>query len=184
MPAAVSPTPAAAALLQEATLQVKASPNTFALGDVSMSEVYDSSAGAAFPATAQVAFQQADYVAWNLWAAINGRPQLPFRCALGPLATRQHAVSGMRWSQLLRTMILLWYQAHVLGCAAGRRLMSAGLHLNDNRSPPWTTPAALHPPRCDSPLPLSAKPPPHPFSAPVVSSDTDDKGACPGGRTC
>ena len=26
-----------------------------------------------------MAFQQADYVAWNLWAAINGRPLLPFR---------------------------------------------------------------------------------------------------------
>jgi len=31
------------------------------------------------PATAQVAFQQADYAAWNLWAAITGRPLLPFR---------------------------------------------------------------------------------------------------------
>ncbi len=31
------------------------------------------------PATAQVAFQQADYAAWNLWATINGRPLLPFR---------------------------------------------------------------------------------------------------------
>lgn len=27
----------------------------------------------------QVAFQQADYVAWNLWASINGRPLLPFK---------------------------------------------------------------------------------------------------------
>lgn len=27
----------------------------------------------------QVAFQQADYVAWNVWAAINGRPLLPFK---------------------------------------------------------------------------------------------------------
>lgn len=33
----------------------------------------------AYPATAQVAFQQADYVAWNVWCAINGRPRLPFR---------------------------------------------------------------------------------------------------------
>jgi NADH:ubiquinone reductase (non-electrogenic) len=31
------------------------------------------------PATAQVAFQQADYVAWNLWASINGKPLLNFR---------------------------------------------------------------------------------------------------------
>ncbi len=28
---------------------------------------------------AQVAFQQADYVAWNLWASINRRPLLPFK---------------------------------------------------------------------------------------------------------
>lgn len=27
----------------------------------------------------QVAFQQADFAAWNLWAAINDRPLLPFR---------------------------------------------------------------------------------------------------------
>lgn len=27
----------------------------------------------------QVAFQQADYVAWNLWACINKRPLLPFK---------------------------------------------------------------------------------------------------------
>lgn len=27
----------------------------------------------------QVAFQQADYVAWNVWSAINGRPLLPFK---------------------------------------------------------------------------------------------------------
>lgn len=27
----------------------------------------------------QVAFQQADYVAWNVWAAINSRPLLPFK---------------------------------------------------------------------------------------------------------
>ncbi len=33
------------------------------------------------PATAQVAFQQADYVAWNLWAAINNKPLLSFRWA-------------------------------------------------------------------------------------------------------
>jgi hypothetical protein len=27
----------------------------------------------------QVALQQADYVAWNIWAAINNRPLLPFK---------------------------------------------------------------------------------------------------------
>lgn len=29
--------------------------------------------------SSQVALQQADFVGWNLWAAINGRPLLPFR---------------------------------------------------------------------------------------------------------
>jgi NADH dehydrogenase FAD-containing subunit len=29
--------------------------------------------------TSQVAFQQADFTGWNLWAAINDRPLLPFR---------------------------------------------------------------------------------------------------------
>lgn len=27
----------------------------------------------------QVAFQQADYVAWNVWSSINHRPLLPFK---------------------------------------------------------------------------------------------------------
>jgi NADH:ubiquinone reductase (non-electrogenic) len=62
---------------------VRGSPSTFALGDVSLAQAYDGEQGASFPATAQVAFQQADYVAWNLWAAINGRQQLPFRCGAG-----------------------------------------------------------------------------------------------------
>lgn len=33
----------------------------------------------AVPSTSQVALQSADYAAWNLWAAMNGRPLLPFR---------------------------------------------------------------------------------------------------------
>lgn len=33
----------------------------------------------------QVAFQQADFAGWNLWAAINGRPLLPFRFVLNEL---------------------------------------------------------------------------------------------------
>ena len=35
--------------------------------------------GVASAAVVQVAFQQADYVAWNVWSAINGRPLLPFK---------------------------------------------------------------------------------------------------------
>ena len=31
------------------------------------------------PATAQVAFQQSDYCAWNIWADLNQKPLLPFR---------------------------------------------------------------------------------------------------------
>jgi NADH:ubiquinone reductase (non-electrogenic) len=55
--------------------------HVFALGDVSGAEpAAPPQQQAALPATAQVAFQQADYAAWNVWAAINGRPLLPFRC--------------------------------------------------------------------------------------------------------
>ena len=40
----------------------------------------------------QVALQQADYVAWNLWASINGRQMLPFHY--------QHLGSMMSLGQL------------------------------------------------------------------------------------
>lgn len=58
------------------TLRVKGHPRIFALGD---SSALRDSNGRVLPATAQVAFQQADFTGWNLWAAINGRPLLPFR---------------------------------------------------------------------------------------------------------
>ncbi|KAL8546458.1 hypothetical protein ACS0TY_006258 [Phlomoides rotata] len=58
------------------TLQVKGHPRIFAVGDASA--VRDSR-GKLLPSTAQVAFQQADFAGWNLWAAINGRPLLPYR---------------------------------------------------------------------------------------------------------
>ncbi|XP_010243485.1 PREDICTED: alternative NAD(P)H-ubiquinone oxidoreductase C1, chloroplastic/mitochondrial isoform X2 [Nelumbo nucifera] len=58
------------------TLRVKGHPRIFAVGD--SAAVRDSS-GKLLPATAQVAFQQADYAGWNIWAAINNRPLLPFR---------------------------------------------------------------------------------------------------------
>lgn len=32
--------------------------------------------------SSQVAFQQADFAGWNLWAAINDRPLLPFRLVI------------------------------------------------------------------------------------------------------
>lgn len=66
------------------TLRVVKHSRVFALGDVSKGQPDQqtgdgSSSTSYYPATAQVAFQQADYAAWNIWAAINGRPLLPFR---------------------------------------------------------------------------------------------------------
>ncbi|KAL5704394.1 NADH:ubiquinone reductase (non-electrogenic) [Ranunculus cassubicifolius] len=58
------------------TLRVKGHPRVFAIGD---SAALRDSSGRILPATAQVAFQQADFAGWNLWAAINDRPLLPFR---------------------------------------------------------------------------------------------------------
>ncbi|XP_062153197.1 alternative NAD(P)H-ubiquinone oxidoreductase C1, chloroplastic/mitochondrial-like isoform X2 [Alnus glutinosa] len=58
------------------TLRVKGHPRIFALGN---SAALRDSNGRLLPATAQVAFQQADFAGWNLWAAINDRPLLPFR---------------------------------------------------------------------------------------------------------
>ncbi|KAL1196322.1 Alternative NAD(P)H-ubiquinone oxidoreductase C1, chloroplastic/mitochondrial [Cardamine amara subsp. amara] len=58
------------------TLRVKGHPRIFALGD--SSSLRDSN-GKLLPTTAQVAFQEADFTGWNIWAAINDRPLLPFR---------------------------------------------------------------------------------------------------------
>lgn len=58
------------------TLRVKGHPRIFAIGD---SAALRDSSGRLLPATAQVAFQEADFAGWNLWAAINDRPLLPFR---------------------------------------------------------------------------------------------------------
>lgn len=73
-PALPFPRTAAGAVRVDATLRVAGHPRVFALGDVAGA---DGGAGAA--PTAQVAFQQADYAAWNVWAAIAGRPALPFK---------------------------------------------------------------------------------------------------------
>ncbi|XP_074320980.1 alternative NAD(P)H-ubiquinone oxidoreductase C1, chloroplastic/mitochondrial [Silene latifolia] len=58
------------------TLRVKGHPRIFALGD---SSALRDSSGKLLPSTAQVAFQEADFAGWNIWAAINDRPLLPFR---------------------------------------------------------------------------------------------------------
>ena len=63
-------------LIVEPTLQVVDNPGIFALGDIT--ECVDAD-GQKVPASAQVAFQQADYTAWNIWASLTDRPLLPFR---------------------------------------------------------------------------------------------------------
>ncbi|MEH2055375.1 MAG: NAD(P)/FAD-dependent oxidoreductase [Nostoc sp.] len=57
-------------------LQVIDHPEIFALGD--LADCHDIE-GQQVPATAQAAFQQADYTAWNIWATLTNRPLLPFR---------------------------------------------------------------------------------------------------------
>ena len=57
-------------------LQVIDHPEIYALGD--LADCKDAT-GQQIPRTAQTAFQQSDYCAWNLWASITRRPLLPFR---------------------------------------------------------------------------------------------------------
>ncbi|MCY7336883.1 MAG: NAD(P)/FAD-dependent oxidoreductase [Chamaesiphon sp.] len=58
------------------TLQVTDNPEIFALGDAAAMLNTD---GQIIPTTAQVAFQQSDFVAWNVWSSLTDRPLLPFR---------------------------------------------------------------------------------------------------------
>jgi NADH dehydrogenase len=58
------------------TLQAVDRPEIFAVGDLADCQDAD---GQQVPATAQAAFQQADYAGWNLWASLTDRPLLPFR---------------------------------------------------------------------------------------------------------
>jgi demethylphylloquinone reductase len=67
------------------TLQIANHPEILALGD--LAECVDAN-GKKVPATAQVAFQQSEYAAWNIWASLSDRPLLPFRYqALGEMMT-------------------------------------------------------------------------------------------------
>ena len=78
------------------TLQVAERDDIYALGDVV--ECYDTD-GNILPSTAQVAFQQSDYCAWNLWASATNRPLLSFRYQpLGEmmaLGTDNASISGL-----------------------------------------------------------------------------------------
>jgi NADH dehydrogenase len=72
-------------LIVNSMLQVTDHPNLFAVGD--LAECLDAE-GQRAPATAQAAFQQAEYAGWNLRASITHRPLLPFRYqALGEMMT-------------------------------------------------------------------------------------------------
>ncbi|MGA9378838.1 MAG: NAD(P)/FAD-dependent oxidoreductase [Phormidium sp.] len=65
-----------AQLITTQTLQAIDHPEIFVLGDLADCRDGDDQQ---VPASAQVAFQQSDFVAWNIWAALSDRPLLPFR---------------------------------------------------------------------------------------------------------
>ncbi len=64
------------AIATESTLQVQSYTDVFAIGDVAgiMGD-----RGLPLPSTAQVAFQQSQYCAWNIWASFNSKPLVPFQ---------------------------------------------------------------------------------------------------------
>jgi len=102
-------------ILTDATLQVQTHPEIFALGD--LADCYDAN-GQKVPTTAQAAFQQADYAAWNIWASLTDRPLLPFRYQnLGEMMTLGYenaTLSGLGVSidgaaaHILRRLIYLY----------------------------------------------------------------------------
>lgn len=69
-------------------LQVTDNPEIFALGDAAA--IVDGE-GKSTPTTAQAAFQQSDFVAWNVWSSLTDRPLLLFRYTnLGEMMTLGH----------------------------------------------------------------------------------------------
>jgi NADH dehydrogenase len=63
------------ALSTETTLQLRGHEDVFAIGDAAA--CVDSN-GQVLTATAQVAFQQSQYSAWNIWASLNQQKLVPF----------------------------------------------------------------------------------------------------------
>ena len=57
-------------------LQVEGDEDLYALGDLADCQDVN---GQPIPTTAQAAFQQADYVGWNVWASLNDKPLLSFQ---------------------------------------------------------------------------------------------------------
>lgn len=102
-------------LVVRPTLQLVDYPQVLALGDVAACV---DEQGQAIPRTAQAAFQQADYAAWNLWALTTGRPLLPFKYFhLGEmltLGTEDAALSGLGMqlqgplAYVARRLVYLW----------------------------------------------------------------------------
>jgi len=62
------------AIATEPTLQVKGYTDVFAIGDLAGLDAN----GEPLPATAQVAFQQSQYCAWNIWASLNQKSLVNF----------------------------------------------------------------------------------------------------------
>ncbi|HEY9301653.1 MAG TPA: NAD(P)/FAD-dependent oxidoreductase [Phormidium sp.] len=62
-------------LITTPTLQAIDHPDIFVLGDLADCRDVD---GQQVPASAQAAFQQSDFVGWNIWAALSDRPLLSF----------------------------------------------------------------------------------------------------------
>jgi NADH dehydrogenase len=72
-------------IVTDVTLQVQEQPHIFALGD--LADCRDANQNPV-PTTAQAAIQQAEFVAWNLWASLHERRLLPFRYThLGEMLT-------------------------------------------------------------------------------------------------
>ncbi len=66
-------------IVTDSTLRMVNSSSVFALGDIAVVEGGRGGQEMKLGLTAQVAFQQSDYVAWNVWSAINGQPLLDFQ---------------------------------------------------------------------------------------------------------